>query len=151
MNASSTEHRTGDEGGGLGLSAAVGHVRPVSAPFVKGSSLHFDVNPQLPEVQALARARGWLEQGFTVLTITWQELHWTADGWKTLHRLSSTDVPCPVTNGFFALPGIAKGTLVEFALHVGVACHAAQDSAGARDEADLWFNNQGKNYEQRTR
>ncbi|MDX2010994.1 MAG: hypothetical protein SFW67_12415 [Myxococcaceae bacterium] len=151
MNATSMEHRTGDEGGGLGLPATSGHVRPTTAPIVKSSSLHFDVNPQLPEVRALARTRGWIDQGFTVLTITWQELHWTADAWKTVHRLSSTDVPCPVTNGHFALAGVAPGTAVEFALHVGVACHAPQDAAGARDEADVWFNNEGRNYEQHTR
>jgi hypothetical protein len=41
--------------------------------------------------------------------------------------------------------------MVEFALHVGIACHAPQDTAGARDEAGLWFNNDGRNYLQITR
>jgi hypothetical protein len=151
MNATSTEHRTGDEVGGPGVGTPSGHVRPITSPIVRSSSVHFDVTPQLPEVLALARARGWLEQGFSVLTITWQELHWTVDGWQTVNRLSSTDVPCPVTNGHFALPGVAKGQMVEFALHVGIACHAPQDTAGARDEADLWFNHDGRNYLQITR
>lgn len=115
------------------------------------STVHFAVHPGMDEIQQLARARGWLDQGFTHLTVTWLELRWTADGWKTTHLVSSDDVPCPVVNGTFHLADCAPGTEVEFAIHCGVACHAPQDTAGARDVGELWFNNGGQNYRQVTR
>jgi|GEM_PF-2058472 len=151
MNANSTEHRTGDEPGGGGSEPVrPGYVRPTTSPIVRTSRLHFDVNPTLPEIVAYADARGWLARGFDVLTVAWQELHWTVDGWKTTHKLSSHDVPCPITAGFFTLP-VKAGTTVEFALHVGLKCRAAQDAAGARDIGELWFNDDGKNYRQVTK
>lgn len=149
MNANSTEHRTGDEPGGGG-SERPGYVRPTTSPIVRTSRIHFDVNPTLPEIVAYADSRGWLASGFDVLTVAWQELHWTVDGWKRTHKLSSHDVPCPITAGFFTLP-VKAGTTVEFALHVGLKCRAAQDAAGARDIGELWFNGAGKNYRQVTK
>ncbi len=115
------------------------------------STLHFHVSPDLPELQREANARGWNEKGFTTLTISWSELRWTADGWATYHVVSSNDVPCPVVNSTFHLSGCAPGTEVEFALHVGLACHAPHDTAFARDVAELWLNNDGQNYRQTTK
>jgi len=115
------------------------------------STLHFLVHPGLPEIQAEAEHRGWISRGFTTLSVTWIELRWTTDGWKTMHTVSSTDVPCPVMNGTFHLAGCAAGSTVEFALRVGLACHAPHDSAGAREVGEVWLNNQSKNYTQTTR
>lgn len=130
---------------------ASGLVRPTTAPGMATSTVHFLVHPAMKELLAYAAERGWFAQGFTALTIPWQELHWTADGWKTVQVLRSTDVPCPVVNGFFYLPSCPAGTEVEFAVHVGVACHAPQDTAGVRDTGELWFNHGGKNYRQTSR
>ncbi len=121
-----------------------------SAPAVT-STVHFVVHAAMPEIQAYAQARGWLERGFHVLSTPWQELHYTTDGWKSVKVLKSTDVPCPVVNGHFFLPAVAPGTPVDFAIHVGVACHAPHDTAGARDVGDVWLNNGGNNYQQVSR
>lgn len=115
------------------------------------STLHFLVHPGMAELQREAEARGWNKRGFTTLSVAWLELRWSNDGWKTMHALSSSDVPCPVVNGTFHLSGCAAGTEVEFAIHVGLACHAPHDTAGARDVAELWLNNDGRNYVQTTR
>ncbi|MDP2269414.1 MAG: hypothetical protein Q8K32_01710 [Archangium sp.] len=115
------------------------------------STVHFLVHGEMAELRRVAQARGWMERGFTALTVPWLELHWTSDGWKTLHVVSSNDVPCPVVNGTFHLAGCAPGTEVEFAVHVGMACHAPGDTAFARDVAELWLNNGGKNFVQTTR
>lgn len=131
-------------------SSPTGLVRPQAGTLSPHSAVHFNVTPELPELRALAASRGWLTNGWDVLGVRWQELHWTADGWQTVHVLRSTDVPCPVVNGFFYLP-VTAGTEVEFAVHVGLACRAPQDGAGQRDEADLWFNGGGRNYRQKTR
>ncbi|MEW5738765.1 MAG: hypothetical protein AB1938_07550 [Myxococcota bacterium] len=128
-----------------------GTVRPTSAAVAPLSSIHFLVHPGMPEVQAYAAERGWLAQGFTQLSITWLELRYTTDGWKTSHVLHSTDVPCPVVNGFFFLPNVPLGVEVEFAVHAGLACHAPSDTAGSRDTGELWFNNGGANFRQLTR
>jgi hypothetical protein len=128
-----------------------GITRPVTASVPQLSSLHFLVHPDLPEVQGLATSQGWHEKGFHTLSITWVELHWTVDGWKTKQVLRSTDVPCPMVNGTFFVPNVAAGSEVEFAIHAGIACHAPQDTAGVRESADLWLNNQGLNYHQVTR
>lgn len=128
--------------------------RSVVAMFsAKGpvSTLHFLVHADMVEVQREAEARGWLGRGFTAITIPWLELHWSADGWKTKHLVSSNDVPCPVVNGTFHLSGCATGTQVDFAIRAGLACHAPGDTAFARDVGELWFNNDGKNYQQTTR
>jgi hypothetical protein len=115
------------------------------------STLHFLVHPGFPEIQAEAERRGWISRGFTTLSVTWIELRWTVDGWKTVRTVSSSDVPCPVMNGTFHLAGCAVGSTIEFALRVGLACHAPHDSAGARDVGEVWLNNQSKNYTQTTR
>jgi len=130
---------------------STGVVRPVQLPVEQHSAVHFLVHDNLPEVRAYADARGWLERGYTQLSIPWQEMHWTTDGWRTARVLKSTDVPSPVVNGYFHLPRVAPGTQVEFAIRVGVSCRCPQDSAGLREEGELWLNNGGRNYQQVTR
>lgn len=115
------------------------------------STLHFLVHAAMPELQREAEARGWNARGWTTLSIAWQELRWTDDGWKTMHVISSNDVPCPVVNGNFHLGECKPGSTVEFAIHVGLACHAPHDTAGARDVAEVWLNNGGRNFTQTTR
>jgi hypothetical protein len=128
-----------------------GAVRPTTAVMPPMSTVHFLVHGEMPEVLAYAAARGWLEKGFSRITVTWLELRYTTDGWKTTHVLHSTDVPCPVVNGFFFLPDVPPGQEVEFAVHAGLACHAPTDTAGCRDVGDVWFNNGGANYRQKSR
>lgn len=132
-------------------SSPSGITRPVTASVPQVSSVHFLVHAAMPEVQQCAAARDWFAKGFTTLSIPWTEMHWTTDHWKTIQVLRSTDVPCPVMNGFFFLPNVPAGTEVEFAVHAGVACHAPHDTAGSRDTTDVWFNNDGLNYRQTTR
>ncbi|MBL8910885.1 MAG: hypothetical protein JNM17_09310 [Archangium sp.] len=115
------------------------------------STVHFLVHPGMVELQREAQARGWNERGFTTLSVAWLELRWTADGWTTTHILSSNDVPCPVVNGTFHLQNCPAGTNVEFAIRVGLQCHAPHDTAFARDVGELWLNNDGKNFTQVTR
>lgn len=115
------------------------------------STLHFLVHPGMIELQREADARGWNAKGFTTLTVAWQELRWTADGWQTTHTVSSNDVPCPIVNGTFHLTGCAPSTEVEFAIRVGLACHAPHDTAFARDVCEVWLNNDGQNFKQTTR
>jgi hypothetical protein len=116
--------------------------------MVRSSSIHFAVHPQMDELQAYAQERGWLDRGFSTLSVPWLELHWTADAWKTVNVLRSTDVPCPIVDGNFLLPNVKPETLIEFAVHVGLACHAPQDTAGVRESGELWLNNGGANYRQ---
>lgn len=120
------------------------HLNPLSA-------VHFYVHPQMPELISGAQERGWFDRGFSQLHILWLELHYTTDGWKTVHVLRSTDVPCPVINGNFYLPNLPVGTEVEFALRVGYGARAFTDASGYRESAEIWFNNQGANYRQTTR
>ncbi len=122
-------------------------VRP-AAPTGPASKLHFVVHPGMQELQDFARSQGWTAQGFTQLSVPWQDLVYTTDHWKTTQTLKSTDVPSPIVNGQFFLPNVPKGTDVEFAIHVGVACHAPADIAGYRERGDLWLNNGGQNYHQ---
>ena len=110
----------------------------------------FNVHAGMEELKAYAREQGWLHKGFTQLTVPWQELRFTTDGWKTTQTLKSTEVPSPIVNGFFNLPNVPKGTPVEFAIHVGVASHAPGDAAGYREAGELWLNNAGRNYSQVT-
>ena len=112
------------------------------------SKLHFDVHPGIEEIRQFAERQGWLKSGFTNLSIVWQDLVYTTDNWKTTHTLRSTEVPSPIVNGHFSLPNVPKGTHVEFAIHVGVACHAPSDIAGYRERGDMWLNNGGKNFTQ---
>ena len=62
--------------------------------------------------------------------------------------MASSDVPSPIVNGQFTLPNIAKGTEIEFALHVGVACQAPSDIGGYRERGEVWLNNGGQNFKQ---
>lgn len=112
------------------------------------SRIHFEVHPGMNELQRYAREKGWLDAGFTQLSISWLELHFTTDGWRTTHVLRSTEVPSPVADGYFTLASVPKGTPVEFAIHAGVACHAPHDSAGVRERGETWLNNGGRNYTQ---
>lgn len=114
------------------------------------SRVHFVVHAAMPELQALARERGWLSKGYSHLSFPWQELVFTTDGWRTERRVKSTEVPSPLVDGYFQLNGVARGTSIEFAVHVGVDCHAAADTASYRERADVWLNNGGRNYTQTT-
>lgn len=114
------------------------------------SRIHFDVHPGMPELRAYAAEKGWLRAGFSHLTIPWQELVFTTDAWATKQSVKSTDVPSPLVNAFFNLPNVPKGTTIEFAIHVGIACHAPGDAAGYRERGELWLNNAGKNFTQVT-
>lgn len=115
------------------------------------STIHFLVHPAMAELQREAEARGWTGRGFTALSIAWLEVRWTTDGWATTHTVSSTDVPCPVVDGTIHLSGCAPGTEVEFALRVGLACHAPHDSSFPREVGEVWLNNASQNYRQTTR
>ena len=132
-------------------SDAWGHV--ISTPSAPGrpvatSKIEFIVHARMAELQDFAGSKGWTAQGFTHLSVPWQELVFTTDDWKTTKTLKSSDVPSPVVNGRFTLPNVPKGTEIEFAIHVGVACQAPADIAGYRERGDLWLNNGGKNYRQ---
>lgn len=120
------------------------------APGRPVSSLHFLVHPGMAELQQEAQARGWNARGFTTLSVSWLELRWSSDGWKTFQLVSSNDVPSPVMNGVFMLVGCPPGTTVEFAVRVGLACHAPHDTAFPRDVGEVWLNDGGKNYSQIT-
>lgn len=125
--------------------------RPVHPGLNPLSTVHFTVHNEMPELINGAHERGWYARGYSQLCINWQEMHYTTDGWKTVHVLKSTDVPCPVINGNFYLPNLAAGTAVEFAIRVGYGCRAPEDSSGYRDSAEHWFNNHGANYRQTSR
>lgn len=126
----------------------VGLANSAFAASGPASTIHFLVHPAMLELQREATNRGWNERGWTTLSVAWLELHWTSDGWKTTHVLSSNDVPCPVMNGTFHLSNCAPGTDIEFAIRVGLAAHAPHDTAGARDVCDMWLNNDGRNFTQ---
>jgi hypothetical protein len=125
--------------------------RPRAVGQPPSSVVHFHVYPEMAEVRAYAEGQGWLSRGWSVLRIPWLELHYTTDGWQTARVLRSTDVPSPVVGGFFFLPDVPRGTLVELAVHAGVSCRALSDTAGYRERGSLWFNNGGSNYLQRSR
>lgn len=124
--------------------------RPTKSPAMKVSTIYFELTAEMPEAKAYAAERGWLAEGFTHLSLPWVELHYTTDGWQLTRVLKSSDVPSPIVNGTFYLPFIDRGTEVEFAIHVGLACHAPSDIAGHRDTGDFWLNNDSKNYRQVT-
>lgn len=130
------------------LSGELSSMRIEPSRQLPSSRVHFDVHSDLPELRAYAAEKGWTRAGFTHLTIPWQELVFTADGWKTKQTVRSTEVPSPLVDGFFNLPDVPKGTHVEFAIHVGVVCHAPGDAAGYRERGELWLNNAGKNFTQ---
>jgi len=112
------------------------------------ATIHFWIHPSMDELKALAHQRGWPNKGWTVLTLPWLEMHYTTDGWKTTRVLKSTDVPCPVINGYFYLPHVEKGQEVEFAVHAGIACRAPNEGNQERESTSMWFNNDGENYRQ---
>jgi hypothetical protein len=122
--------------------------RARSAGLPPSSVVHFHIGPETEEVKRFALAQGWLDRGYSSLSIGWLELRYTTDGWKTTHVLKSTDVPSPVVAGFFFLPGVPPGSEVELAVHAGVFCRAPGDVAGYRERGSLWFNNGGLNYRQ---
>lgn len=126
-------------------------LRSRTSPMVPTSAIHFLVHPGMHELQAYAAQHGWMGQGWSELSVPWLELRYTTDGWKTAQVLKSTDVPCPIVNGFFYLPRVPRGTEVEFALHVGLSCRAPQDTAGSRADGSVWLNNAGQNYRQTAR
>ncbi len=128
-----------------------GRLAPIFGSQGPSSTLEFLVHAGLPELRREAVRRGWLTKGFSSLTVTWLEVKWTADGWKSLHTVSSDDVPCPIVNGVIHLSGAAPGTPVEFAIRVGLACHAPEDTAGVREVGEVWLNNRGRNYTQTTK
>lgn len=128
--------------------AVPGLVRPVTFSLATRSAVHFLVHEGMPELRAAAKALGWLDRGWTTLSVRWQELVYSTDRWATARSLRSSDVPCPVMSGHFFLPGIPPHTDVWFAVHVGFGCHAPTDLAGVRAESDLWFNDHGRNYRQ---
>lgn len=130
---------------------ATSPLRARTSPMIPTSAIHFLVHPGMAELQACAEREGWRAQGWTELWVPWLELRYTTDGWKTVSVLESTDVPCPIVNGFFYLPRVPRGTEVEFALQVGVACRAPHDQAGSRAESTVWLNNGGQNYRQAAR
>jgi hypothetical protein len=115
---------------------------------VPTSRIHFNVHPGLDEVKRYAEQKGWLAEGFTQLSTPWMDLVYTTDNWKTTQTLRSTDVPSPIVNGFFSMPNVPKGTEIEFAIHVGVACSSPHDIGGNRERGDVWLNNNGQNYRQ---
>ena len=117
-------------------------------PGVQTAMIHFLVHPMMPEISQFAQQSGWLERGFTVLSIPWLELHYSTDGWVTSRVLKSTDVPCPVINGWFYLGHVKAGDEVEFAVQAGIGCRTPEDRAGLREQGSLWFNNDGANYKQ---
>jgi hypothetical protein len=114
------------------------------------SAIRFEVHPSMQEVQDYARRQGWIDKGWTRVSIPWQELVYTTDGWKTQSTLKKPESPSPQANGHFLIPGVPAGTQVEFAIHVGVASQAPSDAAGYRERGDLWLNNGGGNYRQTT-
>jgi hypothetical protein len=120
-------------------------------PGVQTAMIHFLVHPMMPEISQYAQQAGWLERGFTVLSIPWLEMHYTTDDWVTSRVLKSTDVPCPVINGWFYLAHVRAGEEVEFAVHAGIGCRTPEDRSGLREEGSLWFNNGGPNYKQLAR
>jgi hypothetical protein len=118
---------------------------------VQTAMIHFLVHPMMPEISQYAQQHGWLDKGFSVLSVPWLELHYSIDGWATSRVLRSTDVPCPVINGWYYLGHVRAGEEVEFAVHAGIGARTPEDSAGFREQGELWFNNDGKNYRQLAR
>src|SRR4051812_34155554 len=105
------------------------------------STVHFEVHPALPEVQAAAQSHGW-----SAVAAETDEVRFTTDGWKTTHVVKAGDQPPPLAaDGRIFLPDVQQGTEVEFALKVGI--HPV--AGGMR--AEIWLNNGGQNYRQVTR
>jgi len=122
---------------------------PAKKEAAPASAIRFEVHPSLPEVQDYARRQGWVDKGWTHVSIPWQDLVYTTDGW-TMSTLKSSEAPSSFSDGRFLIPGVPAGTEVEFAVHVGVASQAPSDATGYRERGDLWLNNGGGNYRQIT-
>ncbi|MBL9038577.1 MAG: hypothetical protein JNG84_08705 [Archangium sp.] len=121
--------------------------KPAAKPKVS-STLRFEVTGDMPEAKAFAAYKGWTTRGFTALSVPAVDLVYTTDNWRTTKVLHSYSVPSPYVNGRFTLPDVKKGTTVEFALKVTIACSHPRDIGGHRDRDDLWLNNGGSNYTQ---
>ncbi|MFL5318888.1 MAG: hypothetical protein ACJ790_04470 [Myxococcaceae bacterium] len=126
-------------------------VGPAAPKKTEFSTLNFYVHSDMDEVKQYAAQQGWTKNGWTQLSIPWQELVYTTDHWKTTQVLKSFEVPSPFINGRIQIPNVPAGTEVEFAIHVGVASHAPSDIGGYRERGDVWLNNGGKNFSQVTR
>ncbi|MBX7098866.1 MAG: hypothetical protein K1X89_14250 [Myxococcaceae bacterium] len=114
-------------------------------------TVHFTVHPSIAELQQKATELGWFARGWTELSVPWVEVHYSTDGWKTTRVLRSTDVPCPLVNGYFYLPHVLKGETVDFAVHAGLSCRAPEDTAGERAQASVWLNTPGQNFQQKAK
>ena len=55
-----------------------------------------------------------------------------------------------MVNGYIFLPEVAPNTEVEFALRVGISARAAHDTCLERAAGEVWLNNHGTNYKQKT-
>ncbi|PZR12033.1 MAG: hypothetical protein DI536_17080 [Archangium gephyra] len=106
------------------------------------SAVRFVVHTGMPELQREAKTRGWLDKGWKTLSVRWQEVRWTNDGWKTSHAVDGREGTFPV-----AAPA---GTEVEFAVRLGLACHADHDQKQVQNLSEVWLNNDGRNYRQVT-
>lgn len=124
--------------------------RPVNVPVAPLASIHFLVHTGMQEIQELATTNGWYERGCANLIVSWTEVYWTTDAWQKTHVTRSTDVPCPMVNGYIFLPEVAPNTEVEFALRVGISARAAHDTCLERAAGEVWLNNHGTNYKQKT-
>src|SRR5947199_381275 len=80
------------------------------------SILHFDANPQVPEIQQFAQERGWSDKGWSQVSVFSQDLVYTTDNWKTTQVLHSSSEPSPLVNGRWFVP-VPPGSNVQFALH----------------------------------
>ena len=127
---------------------------PQLPPRPPGTAMvHFHVHAGLSEVRQYALDQGWFDQGFTAIGVDWLELHFTTDGWATTRTLKSTDVPCPIVDGWYFLPRVEVGANVAFAVHAGLTSRRPDDPDHGmfRGRGDLWFNNDGANYSQTAR
>lgn len=107
------------------------------------ATIEFRVHPGMVELKKEAETRGWNSKGWTELSVRWQEVRWTTDGWKTTHIADSRD-------GKFELKNCAAGTEVEFAVRLGLACHAPNDLKQVQNLSEVWLNNAGRNFRQVT-
>ena len=107
------------------------------------ASIQFRVHPEMKELQQEAEARGWFEKGWNTLSVRWQEVRWTTDGWKTTQIAEGRD-------GVFQLTNCNKGTDVEFAVRLGLACHGEKNPKQVQNLSEVWLNNAGRNFRQVT-
>jgi len=115
------------------------------------STVHFHIHAGIPELHGYAQGRGWLANGWTVLSVPWFEIVHTSDHWKTTSHQKSTEPQAADSNGHLTLVGVAPGTEIEFALNIGIACQAPGEGGTVREQGDVWLNNGGQNFRQTTR